>query len=298
METKNKGRNISFCYFIIIIFVLLCSCKESEKRLIIRQILKEWRGKTIIFPEDITCKVMGRDTVATDLFQKPYKILLYVDTVGCTSCKLQMLEWKKIIMEADSIAPNQIGFLFFFYPKNPEELDILMIRTRFNYPVFIDERNAIDSLNHFPKDMTFQSFLLDQDNKVLGVGNPSFNPKIWKLYKHLITVTRQKEKTAKTSVKVLESNMKISGMEVGKVSQVIFVLKNTGFSHLIISDIKSSCGCTVPDWDKSPIAPQKDAEIRVEIKPEEPGYFNKTIDVYCNIKQSPLKLTISGTVSK
>jgi len=270
MKTKKKQRNLSFYYLIIIVFITLCSCKgkDNERKQIVRQIMTEWKGKTIIFPENVTCKVLRRDTVVLDLFQKPYKILMYVDSAGCTSCSLRIFEWKRIIMEADSIAPNQIGFLFYFHPNNLRELDFLLISNNFDYPVFIDENNLINSLNNFPDDMTFQTFLLDNDNKVLGIGNPTRSPGIWELYKKTITGDEQEKKGIETRVEVIESNIKIPGLEIGKISQAVFVLRNTGSAPLIISDIQTSCGCVVPDWDKSPVEPKKETEIMVEIKPE------------------------------
>jgi hypothetical protein len=45
------------------------------------------------------------------------------------------------------------------------------------------------------------------------------------------------------------------------------------------------------------IEPGKTTEIKAIMNPEEEGYFNKTIEVFCNIKEAPLKLTISGTAN-
>jgi len=62
----------------------------------------------------------------------------------------------------------------------------LLNREDFTYPVFIDETNSIDSLNHFPQQPEFQCFLLDGDNKVVAIGNPASNSRIWELYKEII----------------------------------------------------------------------------------------------------------------
>ena len=286
-----KAKIILFSFLI-----LLFSCKKDERIQTIEQVVKEWAGKTIVFPENAKCKIMGQDTLAYDLFQKPYKILLYVDSTGCTSCKLRMHEWKKIIREADSIAPDQIGFLFFFNPRSPKELDFLMRRDQFEYPVFVDESNEIERKNHFPKDMSFQCFLLDKGNKVLVIGNPSMNPQVWNLYKQHITGEKMTDNTPKTKVRIFQLEMEISNLELGKASYATFVLANEGDAPLVINDIKSSCGCTVPTWDKSPIKPGSETQISVEIKPEESGYFHKTIDVYCNIEEHRLQLSIKGVV--
>ncbi len=287
MKTK-----ILFLFFLLI-FV---SCKKEERIKTIEQVVKEWTGKTVVFPENFKCKIMGRDTLAPDLFQKPYKVLLYVDSMGCTSCKLRMPEWKKIIREADSMAPGQIGFLFFFNPKSIKELDFLMKRDQFDYPIFIDKQNEIDIKNHFPKGMPFQCFLLDKNNKVLVIGNPSLNPQVWDLYKEQITGKKKVENTPNTEVEVQQTEIAVATLAVGKVSKTTFVLTNKGNIPLIINDIKSSCGCTVPNWDKSPVKPGDKTRVEVEIKPEESGYFHKTIDVYCNIEDRKLELSIKGMV--
>ncbi len=54
-----------------------------------------------------------------------------------------------------------------------------------------------------------------------------------------------------------------------------FEFKNTGNVPLIISDAQGSCGCTVPDWPKEPIAPGAKATIRVKYDTKRPGEFNK-----------------------
>ena len=51
----------------LIVFV---SCKKDERIQTIEQVVKEWTGKTIVFPENVKCKIMGQDTLAYDLLQK------------------------------------------------------------------------------------------------------------------------------------------------------------------------------------------------------------------------------------
>jgi hypothetical protein len=110
-----------------------------------------------------------------------------MDSSGCTACKLQLPSWKNLIAEADSLFNDKLEFLFFFQQKNKNELISLLNMYKFDYPVFIDETNEIDRLNHFPKEPQYQCFLLDKDNRVLAVGNPVQNPKVWELYKKVIS---------------------------------------------------------------------------------------------------------------
>ena len=62
-----------------------------------------------------------------------------------------------------------------------------------------------------------------------------------------------------------------------------FEFKNTGNEPLIISNAKGSCGCTVPEWSKEPIAPGASGSIRVKYDTKRPGTINKSVTVSTNV---------------
>jgi hypothetical protein len=49
------------------------------------------------------------------------------------------------------------------------------------------------------------------------------------------------------------------------------------------------------EWDRQPVEPGQTASVRVEMVPDETGYFRKTIDIYCNTNESPVRLSFAGT---
>ena len=76
-----------------------------------------------------------------------------------------------------------------------------------------------------------------------------------------------------------------------------FEFKNTGNEPLIISTAKGSCGCTVPEWPKEPIAPGAKGTITVKYDTKRPGAINKTVTVTSNAVNEPTKvLRIKGNV--
>lgn len=76
-----------------------------------------------------------------------------------------------------------------------------------------------------------------------------------------------------------------------------FVIKNTGNAPLVISRVTASCGCTTPDWTKSPIAPGASGSVKATYGAKgRPGPFSKTISVYTNAKEGGHILTIKGDV--
>lgn len=78
--------------------------------------------------------------------------------------------------------------------------------------------------------------------------------------------------------------------------QHLFLVKSSGETPLIINKVETSCGCTVPEWTKKPIKPDKNGEIKITYNSDFPGKFRKTITVYYNGANSPDTLIIKGEV--
>ena len=76
----------------------------------------------------------------------------------------------------------------------------------------------------------------------------------------------------------------------------VFEFTNTGDEPLIISDVKSSCGCTVPSKPKGPIAPGASSTISVKYDTKRVGPIRKTVTVYSNASQAIKSLKIKGKV--
>jgi len=182
------SNNHSFIISVLALSVLFSSCyKKANKLVKAEMIVTEWIGKTIQFPDNMVFSVYGRDTLSSPILETPYKILLYSDSSGCTSCKIKLLEWQALIQETDTTLYNKLSFIFCFYPKNTKELEFLLLHDRFNYPVYVDIHNELDKLNCFPQQIEYQCFLLDNENKVVSIGNPILNRRIWDLYKQIVT---------------------------------------------------------------------------------------------------------------
>jgi Protein of unknown function (DUF1573) len=82
----------------------------------------------------------------------------------------------------------------------------------------------------------------------------------------------------------------------GSEATCIFSFSNVGKNPLVIENVRSSCGCTVPSWPKEPIKRKGEGEIFVKYNTSTPKSFTKSITVYSNAKNSPIRLTVTGTV--
>lgn len=171
----NKNKFLIFTFSLIL---LISSCKNTKTHFGENEV-REWQGKEIIIPSDSLFQKIGKDTISAN---KNFKILMYVDTVGCLSCKLQLRKWEKFMTVVDSVSNKNVTYLFYVNPKKVEDLRFVLYRDNFTYPVFLDMKDSLNTLNNFSSEFIFQTFLLDKNNKVLLIGNPMISDDLMKLY--------------------------------------------------------------------------------------------------------------------
>jgi hypothetical protein len=108
------------------------------------------------------------------------------------------------------------------------------------------------------------------------------------------TVNAQIEKGAK--IEFSKETHDYGNIKYGGEPYCNFEFKNTGDEPLIISNAKGSCGCTVPEWPKEPIAPGAKGVIRVKYDTNRPGPINKNVTITSNAKTNPKEIFIKGSV--
>lgn len=85
--------------------------------------------------------------------------------------------------------------------------------------------------------------------------------------------------------------------EGDKVSHTYRVV-NTGEAPLIIQDVKPTCGCTAPDWTKTPIPPGGEGFVKAEFDSQgKPNMQNKFVTVTANTWPKTMKLSFKAMVT-
>ncbi len=78
-----------------------------------------------------------------------------------------------------------------------------------------------------------------------------------------------------------------------------FAYENTGNEPLILSDVKTTCGCTATNWDREPLAPGETAEITVNFNSRgKMGMQNKVVTIMSNAVNSTERVKIVTNVLK
>ena len=112
-----------------------------------------------------------------------------------------------------------------------------------------------------------------------------------------LTANSNAEKVLTPNIEMLETSYNFGEMLQGESVTHEFILKNTGEADLIISAAKGSCGCTVPEWPKTPIAKGEEATIKVTFNSAgKSGKQNKTVTLVTNAIPNTKVITINGNV--
>ena len=278
------------------IMLLLVSCQNFDKRLI-NDAVHEWIGKEIIFLDSMDC-VDNHVTSKVEVSKNGFKIVNYIDSVGCTPCRLNLTKWKEFIHDLNQVSIDSTLVLMIVSDSRFNVVYQISMWDKFTYPIYIDVADSLNRLNHFSSDERFQTLLLDKDNKVVAIGNPINNPKVKELYFKIIQgekVERDKgTEVMKTKINIDKTSISLGRFDWQKEQKTTFTLKNAGDKPLVVQEVNTSCGCTSVSYSKEPVQPGRELNLEVTYKAEHPEHFNKTITVYCNTESSPLILKIMG----
>lgn len=281
---------------ILFSFLFFFSCSNVKKKQV-EILVNEWNNKEICFPAHPVFTRQLTDTVLYRIPKSDYKVVVFVDSVGCVSCKLQLSRWKEFMHEVDSLSDGAVPFVFFFQSKDLRELRYILKCDGFSHPVCIDTDDEFNRLNHFPGEMMFQTFLVDSENRVKVIGNPIHNLSVKDLY--LKELTGMKSNPLPVTIVHPDSTEYHYGtVGENQTESKKVILHNTGKEVFRIKGVTTSCDCMTVEYGWDEIQPGESAVLTVKYKAEEPGDFWRTITIYGNIPDQSITLDFWGTVRK
>ncbi len=96
--------------------------------------------------------------------------------------------WSSLVDYAKGFS-GRLKFYFIFSPMKREvrSTELLIANTNFDYPILMDTLDEFERLNpHLPKNRALHTFLLDENNRVILVGNPLRNKKIKEMFYKIV----------------------------------------------------------------------------------------------------------------
>ncbi len=129
--------------------------------------------------------------------------------------------------------------------------------------------------------------------------NSSFVKNVFFVICLFLAATIQAQDTADTNKGVFQ--FEAEEIDYGTIQQDAngertFKFKNVGNAPIVITNVKASCGCTVPTKPEKPVMPGETAEIGVKYATKRIGAFSKTITVTSNASEGTKLLKIKGKV--
>jgi len=117
---------------------------------------------------------------------------------------------------------------------------------------------------------------------------------------HIYNPTKNTKKSnpGLPNIKFSKLNFNFGTIEKGDVISKYITFKNDGKRDLVISNVKSSCGCTVADWPKNPIAPNHSDSLLLELSSISlNGKIMKTVTIVSNSKPNTKIITINAQIN-
>lgn len=283
-----------------------CSCDriskiQQEKRELaqIETSVNTWLGRKIQIDPTVGYLTARGDSDEIELPSVDFRLIRYIDSEGCTSCRMQMRRCRDAQRELSASAATEVGFLYIISPDNIGELTSILARDNIgNLPVLVDMSDSLNRMNGFPEADGLRTFLVDRDNRVLGVGDPAVNPQIMRLYTSILTSdsVRTQRRMPKTSLVMFPAKMDIGRIAAGDSVVGEFHLGNYGDEPFVLDALVPSCECVTAVLSSDTIAPRSEAIMRVVFHEDEPiGSFERSVEVIGNIDPD-FALTITGTV--
>lgn len=105
---------------------------------------------------------------------------------------------------------------------------------------------------------------------------------------------------AQSVIKFDTSSHNFGKFEEDKVQTAVFNYTNTGNEPLVIQQVMTSCGCTVPSYTKTPVKPGEKGQIKISYngRGKSAGYFKKMITVRTNASNGIVRIHIEGEMIK
>lgn len=224
----------------LVVLVVLLFIQHHRKTQNINDIISELIGKNIVLPNTAIVDDSIPISVDSILNNNQYKIISYVDTSYCYSCRLQLAKWKEYISEISDEKRTVVMFLVFNSAINHEAKNLLKMAD-WNMPVFFDNNEQFKNTYNIPDEFVLQTLLLNKNNEVIAVGNPIYNPKIKDLYNKKMNVNSSQQK--KTQVRFNKKKILFGKMHNGCNYEEELILYNIGKEKLRVLDVTPTCDC-------------------------------------------------------
>lgn len=286
-----------------ICLTLFCSCHNNKSQH--RKIVDDLLGKEISIPQNLRYQIID-DSFKYDFTDADFKILCIINSKECTRCMMKLKEWDRLINDL-KYRHHIVDINFLMVINTMDEANIIKLLKSevFLHPITIDKSNTFSISNSFPCDDVYTTYLIDRENRIIAIGNPTINPKVCELYEELITKEEEKmgiaynmENFMPPSISCNHPIRPVGIINKNDTIQKLFRIENRGKGTLTIQNISPSCDCiSVMQPLDSCLLSGSSNEIEIRyIADSVSGPFMRYINIFYNETNYPLKLFLHGFI--
>lgn len=159
--------------------ILFFSCSENRKK--IEESLDNMKNRNVVIPFD---KLVCYGNTSDDtIYSSQYRLIVYSDTNECSFCNVKnTLYWESLLDSVnDKKSDTKMDIIFIYSPSKEEKerflANIKMVKLK--WPVYVDTCSYFTVANpYIPNNSMFHTFLVNEENRIMLVGNPLYNEKV------------------------------------------------------------------------------------------------------------------------
>ena len=178
MNVICKRNRYVLCFALL---VMLCACEHRDREMTDDIVKLEKCAIRLPLDSMISFPKGKRQSFQDSLM----KLIVFSDSNVCASCKLKMMyKWNDFLDKMQQYEKGVMAY-FIFSPsnKNMRTFHCIVKDILYSYPIYIDTMNVFLRSNpYIPSNPALHTFLLDENNDVILVGDPTTNPRIEELF--------------------------------------------------------------------------------------------------------------------
>lgn len=278
-----------------ILLIITFSACSIHKEGSLQERMMSCIGKTMVIPSSSIYTSYVYDTVSLDL-KGLDKIIMYIDSNGCVGCRMNLKGMKKFAAIVDSLTNGDLKTIIYIHPSKKRHASTPILQAKYHYPVSIDMRDDFGNANRELLSHGFNTFLVDEKDKVLLVGNPVENYAIGKLY--LKTILNRRGYEYKDEVQDnITHTIDLGVFNWNESQTTLYTLQNTSKQTLVIDTVTTSCECTRVSVGKKILSIGDTTIVTISFDAEEPEQFVRDVIVRYDDKREDI-IRIEGVATE
>ena len=273
----------------LLVLAIVSSCKKSSRD-VYAEAVEGWIGREILFPDSMM-------TVTGEMIASPttdFTIVSYYDSTGCTGCRMKLPFWNEFMNKVQSNNPDlKVSLYMVVSTKDKDELNHLIKKFKFSYPIAYDPYNRMGTLNRFLEDGRLQTFLIDRNNTVVAIGNPLETKDMEDFYLH--TFFSSDEGSHDPDYRDTYE-FDFGKINPGQLVSHDFNLKNNTDDTIKVMDMVTSCECINTSVSQKVIPPKTDFRVSINFQDTVRGDFFRSASLLLDSNKPEIRFEVSGVI--